>query len=52
LPHALITTPNSEVTYHHGAAHLNGHDGLLSHNATAASASTAKHAQIRSDRYD
>jgi hypothetical protein len=43
---------NSKVPYHHGTPHLHGHDGLLPHDATAASASAAEYAQVRSDRYD
>lgn len=50
-PGTALTNDHSEVSYHHGAPHLDGHDRLLPHNATATCASAAEHAQIRSYRY-
>merc|ERR1712029_1171201 len=40
----------SEVSHHHGAPHLHGHDRVLPHHAAAACAPAAEHAQIRSHR--
>ena len=41
----------SEIPYHYGASHIHGHDWLLPHDAKAACASTAQHAEVRPYRY-
>jgi len=50
-PHHALTNTPSQVPHHHGAPDFHGHDGLLPHHATAARASPAEHAQVRSHRY-
>ncbi|KAJ8116045.1 hypothetical protein OPT61_g2450 [Boeremia exigua] len=41
----------SQVSHHHGAPHIDGHDWLLPDNAAAARAPATEHAQIRPDRH-
>jgi hypothetical protein len=48
---ALTEGVYSEISYHHGAPHIDGHDWILPHNATASCSSTAEHAEVRSYRY-
>jgi hypothetical protein len=43
--------PDSKVPHHHGAPHLDGHDGLLPNPDATARPPPVEHDEVRSDRY-